>query len=322
MAAQSQDLGEIKKGRSAIKGQITTAVKRLQSIFAQKIGEDFNHEQISKSEVSQMEKRLNENFDIFQQLHQKCCEKRDIGEDDAKEEKLAEEDEVYVEQVTSKVYPVFDMFVKYNRSVADFEAEESKKKSDKKAKADTSQVIIDTIPEKEAKYQKALDTYQNTKENALQVIKCLENLEADEILENSTVQIQPAEAMKETISKDFQTLATNAADLRIAMEARGDDTNAIEKKLKFIHSDEHKKMGKINIDLQKIIEAKKIYTEKNKSIMPNPVLSSTFKEANTVASPLKLNKPDPLLSQAILGISQLSRGILRRLLFLIAQLQT
>ena len=38
----------------------------------------------------------------------------------------------------------------------------------------------------------------------------------------------------------------------------------------------------------------KIYTEKNKSIMPNPVLSSTFKEANTVASPIKLNKPDPI----------------------------
>ena len=124
-ALKSQDLGEIKKGRSAIKGQITTAVKRLESIFAQKDGEDFNHEKISKSEVSQMEKRLNENFDIFQQLHQKCCEKRDIGEDDAKEEKLAEEDEEYFEQVTSKVYPVLDMFVKYNRSVADLEAEES-----------------------------------------------------------------------------------------------------------------------------------------------------------------------------------------------------
>ena len=65
-ALKSQDLGEIKKGRAAIKGQITTAVKRLESIFAQKVGEDFNHEKISKSEVSQMEKKLNENFDIFQ----------------------------------------------------------------------------------------------------------------------------------------------------------------------------------------------------------------------------------------------------------------
>ena len=119
-----------------------------------------------------MEKKLNENFDIFQQLHQKCCEKRDIGEDDAKEEKLAEEDEEYVEQVTSKVYPVLDMFVMYKLSVADLEAEESKKKSDK--------VMIGSIPEKEAKYQEALDAYQNTKENALQVIKCLENLEAEE----------------------------------------------------------------------------------------------------------------------------------------------
>ena len=73
--------------------------------------------------------------------------------------------------------------------------------------------MIGSIHEKGVKYQEALDTYQNTKENALQVIKCLENLEADEILENSTVQIQPAETMKETISKDFQTLATNAADL-------------------------------------------------------------------------------------------------------------
>ena len=54
-ALKSQDLGEIKKGRSAIKGQITTAVKRLQSIFAQKVGEDFNHEQISQPDGEKVE---------------------------------------------------------------------------------------------------------------------------------------------------------------------------------------------------------------------------------------------------------------------------
>ena len=55
-------------------------------------------------------------------------------------------------------------------------------------------------------------------------------------------------------------------------------------------------MGKINIDLNTILEAKKIYSEKNKTVPPSPVLSSTFRETSSSShtTPIRLNKPEPI----------------------------
>ena len=48
-ALKSKDLVEVKKFRAVIKGQLTNAVKRLESIFAKKDEDDFDHKNISKT---------------------------------------------------------------------------------------------------------------------------------------------------------------------------------------------------------------------------------------------------------------------------------
>ena len=50
-ALKSQDIAQVKKGRAVIKGQLTAAVKRVEVLFSKKVGDDFDHRSISKTEL-------------------------------------------------------------------------------------------------------------------------------------------------------------------------------------------------------------------------------------------------------------------------------
>ena len=103
----SVDVEEIKKFRRVIKGQVTTAVNRLENLFAKKEGDDFDHKVISKTEVKQVEAKLRNNFDTFLKLQEKFCALRAEGKDDEEESELVLEDAQYSDEVSSKVYPLF-----------------------------------------------------------------------------------------------------------------------------------------------------------------------------------------------------------------------
>ena len=226
-ALKSQDPAQVKKGRSVAKGQLTQAVNRIATIFSKTDGDDFDHKSISKTEVKKIEEKINENFDLFQKLHQKCCELRDPGADDDEEVEKARLDEEYSEEVTSKVYPVMDQFVEYARSLANEAAAQTSIIEENKVK----EALVNSIPQKEKKYEEALEAFQISKENALQIVKCLDNLTPDDIFESSLVQIQPADSAKESLSKDFKEVATSGNELRSAMEARGDEATVIGQKI-------------------------------------------------------------------------------------------
>ena len=106
-ALKSKDLTEVKKARAVIKGQLTVTAKRLESIFSKKAeNDDFDHKSISKTEAKNLQAKLNENFELFQKLHLKCCELRDVNKDAVEEDKSVLKDEEYSEEITSKVYPL------------------------------------------------------------------------------------------------------------------------------------------------------------------------------------------------------------------------
>ena len=52
---KSRDVKELKKFRSALKGQITSAVSKLEVLFARKVEDDFDQGDIFMSEVNQVE---------------------------------------------------------------------------------------------------------------------------------------------------------------------------------------------------------------------------------------------------------------------------
>ena len=78
---KSRDVNELKKFRAAIKGQVTSAVNKLEAVFARKVAGDFDHKNIIITEVKQVEAKLKSKFDLFLGLHERCCEFREEGAD-------------------------------------------------------------------------------------------------------------------------------------------------------------------------------------------------------------------------------------------------
>ena len=184
----SEDVEEIKKFRRVIKGQVTTAVNRLENLFAKKEGDDFDHKVISKTEVKQVEAKLRNNFDTFLKLQEKFCALRAEGKDDEEEAELVLEDAQYSDEVSSKVYPLFDQIESYHESLAKREAKKTK---------------VMSIPSHEKKFEDSMINFKVSKQNAQQVIQCLNSLKPEEISEASIVQLQPAENAKEALKKGF-----------------------------------------------------------------------------------------------------------------------
>ena len=118
---KSRDVNELKKFRGAIKGQVTSALNKLEALFAQKVADDFDHGRILTSEVNQVEAKLKSKLDLFLRLHERCCEFREEGADADQEIELVNNDDEYSEEVTSKFYPLFGQLEAYYRSVARFE---------------------------------------------------------------------------------------------------------------------------------------------------------------------------------------------------------
>ena len=132
IALESEDLKLVKKYRGVLKGQLTVSLNKLEKILANKLGDDFDHSSISKSEVKQVGAKLTTNFDLFIKLHDKCCLLRESGKNDEEELTLAEKDSEYTDSITDKYYPMQDLIEKYNCSLADFEAKKAELKSAQK----------------------------------------------------------------------------------------------------------------------------------------------------------------------------------------------
>ena len=58
---KSRDVVELKKFRAAIKGQVTGALNKLETLFAQKVADDFDHGRILITEVNEWKLDLKKN---------------------------------------------------------------------------------------------------------------------------------------------------------------------------------------------------------------------------------------------------------------------
>ena len=70
---KSRDVNELKKFRGAIKGQVTSAVNKLEALFAKKVADDFDNGSIFVSEVNQVEAKLKDKLDLFLRLHENAA---------------------------------------------------------------------------------------------------------------------------------------------------------------------------------------------------------------------------------------------------------
>ena len=169
---KSRDVNEIKKYRGAIKGQISSALSKLEALFSRKVADDFDHGSIFTPEVNQVEARLKDKLELFRKLHDRCCELRDEGADADLEIELVNQDDEFSEEVTNKVYPMYGQIEAYYQSVSRFN-------------------LAKTIPALERKVEDSLAAFKLTMKNAQQIVQSLNGLNPEEICESAIVQMQP-----------------------------------------------------------------------------------------------------------------------------------
>ena len=156
------------------------------------------------------------------------------------------------------------------------------------------QKSVSKIPQLEKEYKKAVEDFQISKDFATDIVKCLDGIAAEEVVDSATIKIQPASTTKQNLTKAFDDLTSKAAELTSALELCGDTVTDVEEKVKFLYSQEWKDVTNIIGELDKIIAAQKHASDANKSASQLP-LNSTFKEVPAAtATPIKLNKPEPI----------------------------
>ena len=76
----------------------------------------------------------------------------------------------------------------------------------------------------------------HAKESATEIVKCLDEVSSDYILELDEKNIQPASSTKQTLTKAFEDLTLKASELSSALEFYGDSATEVEEKAKFLHA--------------------------------------------------------------------------------------
>ena len=76
--------------------------------------------------------------------------------------------------------------------------------------------------------------FQISKDFATDLVKCLDGIAAEEVLDSATVKIQPASTTKQSLTKAFDVLTSKAAELSSALVAHGDTVRDVEEKVKFL----------------------------------------------------------------------------------------
>ena len=114
-ALKSSDPRVVKTARRAIKGQIMIATSQLSNLLHKKSDGDFDLDNISYPIVSEIHNKLNSNFELINQLHDRYGQVRAEGQDDDEENRLVEEEVRYMSDVSTQVYTVLEVFMKYEK---------------------------------------------------------------------------------------------------------------------------------------------------------------------------------------------------------------
>ena len=196
-ALKSTDVSVVRKARSTVKGQIITAVNKLGILLHKKSEGDFDHEKIGRIETMETYEKFKKNFKLFKKLHVQVLQLRDENKNVKDEDKSFLQEENYSD-VSSKVYPILDQIVKYEKSFSKYEAKAEKIEQDalleqqkstsevlakqqrllseslvKEEKVQAKQQLIAKIPDMEKTLAEAGIRYQASKDTALEVVKCL-----------------------------------------------------------------------------------------------------------------------------------------------------
>ena len=107
-ALESSDPKIVKRLRGSISTQLSCDINILEKALSHKVDGSYDFGKISPQLVKTQKVKLKNHFDLVQKLHEKYIEVREEGLNDDEENSLIKDDINYIEQLTSKVYPVLE----------------------------------------------------------------------------------------------------------------------------------------------------------------------------------------------------------------------
>ena len=213
-ALKSTDPRAVKYARRAVKGQVTMGATRLTNLLQKTTDGKFDFDNISYPIVSEVYTKLMSDFELINQLHDRYVQVRAEGQDDDEENRLVDEEVRYMLDVSTQMYAVLEVYMKYEKS---FKKQEKMQEKD----ANRKQVISRKIALSSAK--EALNLSVKTVKN--DVVNPIEakNLSPEEFAESLLVLSQPAESLKSTLKADYDELVLKANQLEEALKTGNKD---------------------------------------------------------------------------------------------------
>ena len=218
-ALKSNDPGEVKFARGKIKIQVSKALNKLEPVLVKEGDEGFNLNKIVESEVTRQFNKLKQVFELFENLHQRYCYLRAVGEDDAQEIDLQKADDEYFSDSEEKfeklniLYNEFLSYVKQKAEAASLEntAASLRKKLEYEKEAYECSITV---------AQEKLETFEEAKER--------------KGLDKSF----PASALHGDVKEKYEAVLGTFKELESLEGARSTET----KPLDFKHSEESKRV--------------------------------------------------------------------------------
>ena len=242
---ESKDPVQIRKARGAAKSRVTTYSTRYRTLLVKDTDGKFNHDDIDTSEVSEIYIKVKESFQDFQEIHERYMFYRPEEADSAKEKDMLTTEADYFTEVLDEFNKLDDEYIKYGKSC-------------KLEKLKAVKV------EKQESFEAA--------KTALSIVKTT----AATVLASTDPGISiTARNVGENVEKALESYINKARELRVAMNACGDESNDV--KAATDYEAEAIEVDNTLIKLKAITSAKEVSEDKVASVGGSGSSSSILK---------------------------------------------
>ena len=268
-ALKSDEPSIVKNARGKIKVQVTIALKKLEGLLNKKDGK-FDHDQISELEISKYQKRLKDNFDLFDNLHQRYCFLRPVCADEDTEMKEQQVDFDYFDETEVKYDALINLHAEYSESLVKYK---DNKKKMAKLESDVAALTL-KVPTLRKKFNFDLTSYTACFNSAVAKLK---TFVAE--LQKGVVNVAfPADKMYTEVKEKFNLVNESYKELDEAISA-SDKEDKLDVAL-FSHENEAIKVNDLLTDLLAAVNA--INDAKSKSVMSTSGATSSKSEPSAV----------------------------------------
>ena len=253
-ALKSDDPAVIKNARGKIKVQVTIAFKKLEGLLAKK-DDRFDHDEISELEVTKYHKKLKDNYELFESLHQRYCFMRPVFDNEAKELEEQQTDFEYFDETEQKYDNLIKLYAEYTDNLNKYKDE---KKKVAKLESEVAALTL-KVPNLKKQFDFDLVGYHACVNSAVTKLKVF----TDKLKTGVCDVAFPADKIYDEVKEIYQSIKKSFKDLSEAMNMKGVEIKVTAPD--FSYEQESAKINDLLTDLQTAINTIKISKSKSGS---------------------------------------------------------